>query len=87
MYPGREHARQDTAVLHVHPRAWPPHVWFACSPESAWYRGNDRLHEKLGAMGVPHTARLDDPLDPRQLVGPMLEFATAALDRESRRLA
>ncbi len=83
MYPSREHARQDTAVLHIHGHDWPPHIWFACSPASQWYRGNDRLHEKLAAIGVPHTADLDTSAG----VGPMLAFVLAALDRESRRLA
>jgi pimeloyl-ACP methyl ester carboxylesterase len=87
MYASREHARQDTAILHVHGHDWPPHVWFACSPASEWHRGNDRLHEKLAAVGVPHTADLDASADADKLVAPMLAFALAALDRESRRLA
>ena len=87
MYPSREHARQDTAILHIHPHDWPPHVWFACSPESEWFRGNDRLHEKLAALGVPHAADLDAPADPGKLVAPLLAFVAAALDRESRRPA
>src|SRR5687768_9514455 len=28
MYDSRERCRQDTAVLHVHPHDWPPHLWF-----------------------------------------------------------
>ena len=87
MYPSRERARQDTAVLHVHPHDWPPHIWFACHPASAWYRGNDRLHEKLTAVGVPHSADLDAPADPTRLIGPLLTAAATALERESRRLA
>jgi S-formylglutathione hydrolase len=87
MYPSREHARQDTAILHIDPQDWPPHLWFACSPESRWYRGNDRLHEKLAAIGVPHTTDLDAPADPGRSTAPMLDFVVAALERESRRLA
>jgi S-formylglutathione hydrolase len=86
LYPSREHARQDTAVLHVAPHAWPPHLWFACPPASEWYRGNDRLHEKLLALGVPHAADLDTRSAAAELVGPMLAFVAAALDREARRL-
>lgn len=56
MYDSKEQARQDTALMHVHPSDYPPHIYFAIDPEDAdWYRGNDRLHEKLGALGVPHT--------------------------------
>jgi S-formylglutathione hydrolase len=87
MYPGREYARQDTAVLQVSPHDWPPHLWFACPPGHEWYRGNDRLHEKLAAIGVPHTADLDTGGPPEQFIAPMLAFVVAGLERESRRLA
>jgi len=87
MYASREQARQDTAVLHIHGHDWPAHIWFACSPADQWFRGNDRLHEKLTALGVPHTADLDAPADAARLVAPMLAFVAGALDRESRRLA
>lgn len=83
MYASREQARQDTAILHIHGHDWPPHIWFACSPASEWHRGNDRLHEKLAAIGVPHTADLDTPAG----IASMLTFILAALERESRRLA
>jgi S-formylglutathione hydrolase len=92
MYPSREHCRQDTAVLHVDGHRWPAHLWFCCSPDDAeCYRGNDRLHEKLSALGVPHAADLDTRARPGaryadQMAEPMLAFVTAALERESRRL-
>lgn len=86
MYPSREHARQDTAVLHVHGHDWPPHVWFACPPGHEHWRGNDRLREKLSAIGVPHSADLDTDAPPERLVPPMLAFVAAALQRESRKL-
>jgi hypothetical protein len=54
MYANREQCRQDSAVLHIHPANWPPHISFTCDPDSPWLRGNDRLHEKLAALGVPH---------------------------------
>jgi S-formylglutathione hydrolase len=83
LYSGREQARQDTAILQIDAHDWPPHLYFACAPESEWYRGNDRLHEKLAAMGVPHTAELDAPGDLATLVA----FVAGGLERESRRLA
>jgi len=86
MYPSREHARQDTAILHIHPHEWPPHIWFACSPTDPRHRGNDRLHEKLAAIGVPHTADIDTRGTPETFLPPMLAFLAAALERESRRL-
>lgn len=86
MYPSRENARQDTAILHIHPHEWPLHIWFACAPGDVRHRGNDRLHEKLAAIGVPHTSDLDTISTPENFAGPMLEFISASLDRESRRL-
>jgi S-formylglutathione hydrolase FrmB len=88
LFPSRERARQDTATLHMHPTEWPAHLWFACDPIDPWYRGNDRLSEKLRAYGVPHTADLDssgsDYFD--AMLSPMLDFITQGLERESRRL-
>jgi S-formylglutathione hydrolase len=86
MYPSGEYARQDTAILQISGHDWPPHVWFACSPTDWRHRGNDRLHEKLAAIGVPHVADLDTVGEPGQFLVPMLDFVTAALERESRRL-
>jgi S-formylglutathione hydrolase len=64
MYRSREACRQDTAGLHIQPNKYPPHVWFACDPaDDEWHRGNDRLHEKLLALGVAHEADLDTTLD------------------------
>jgi S-formylglutathione hydrolase len=53
-YDSKEQCRQDTAPLHVHPSKAPPHIFFAADPDDPWFRGNDRLHEKLGALGIAH---------------------------------
>lgn len=82
LYERKEQARQDTAVLHVRPNHFPSHVWFGCSPESEWYRGNDRLHEKLSAVGVPHTFMTDEP----QPFAAMVAFVADALAKQARRL-
>lgn len=86
MYPSREHARRDTAVLHVSGTDWPSHLWLACAPDSPWYRGNDRLHEKLAAVGVPHTADLDTVADPSDRLAEMLDGVLAGLRRPAWRL-
>lgn len=92
MYDSRERCRQDTAVLHVDPYRWPPHLWFACDPaDRDWFRGNDRLHEKLRAVGVPHTVDLDTSVGNARLYAgrmaePMFFFVVGGLERESRRL-
>lgn len=88
LFPTKERARQATATLHLNPAEWPPHLWFACDPEDQWYRGNDRLHEKLRAYGVPHTADLDSSGSDyfEAMLAPMLAFLADGLERESRRL-
>ena len=55
MYDSKEQCRQDTAILHIHPAHYPPHLFFCIDPADArWFRGNDRLHEKLSALGIAH---------------------------------
>jgi S-formylglutathione hydrolase len=93
MYETRERCRQDTAILHLDGHKWPPHIWFCCElTDALTYRGNDRLSEKLNAMGVPHTSDLDTrvttgPTYFEQMTAPMLAFVAAALAREAKRLA
>jgi S-formylglutathione hydrolase len=62
MYDSKEQCRQDTAPLHIHPGDYPPHIFFCVDPtDRPWYRGNDRLHEKLSALGIPHEYDLTTP--------------------------
>lgn len=88
IYTSRERARQDTATLHMHPSEWPPHLWFACDPADPWFRGNDRLHEKLRAYGMPHTADLESSGRDyfEAMLAPMFTFLRTGLETESRRL-
>jgi len=92
MYASKEQCRQDTAPMHIHPSEFPPHIFFCCDRADPWRRGAERLHEKLGALGVPHECDLTtqagghtwayyDYFAPKAL-----SFLTSALDRESRRL-
>jgi S-formylglutathione hydrolase len=93
LYRSKEACRQDTAILHINPAKYPPHVWFACDPTDIdWVRGNDRLHEKLSAVGIPHTADLDTSAGGHTwayfdaMAQPLFEFVNAALEQQSRRL-
>lgn len=82
-----ERARQETCILHVHPLNWPRHQFFASDPaDLAWHDGAARLHSKLAALGIPHTALLERR-DARADVAAALSFIAAALDQESRRLS
>lgn len=93
MYPTREACRQDTATLWVNPAKAPPHVWFASDPADAeWHRGNDRLHEKLAATGVPHFADLTTTAGGHTwayfdaMADPLCAWLAGALAKEARRL-
>lgn len=60
MYDDPEAARQDTALLHIHPLNWPRHQFFCCDPkDTKWFPSADRLHMKLYSLGVPHEYDLE----------------------------
>jgi S-formylglutathione hydrolase len=93
LYRNREHCRQDSATLHVPQRDPPRHIFIACDPaDDVWFAGNDRLCEKLRAVGVPHTADLATSHGGHQwdyfnaMAEPVVRFCLAGLERESRRL-
>jgi S-formylglutathione hydrolase len=92
MYDSKEQCRQDTTPLHVHPSDYPPHLFFAVDPDDPWYRGNDRLHEKLGALGVAHEIDFSTRVGAHgwgyfdALAGRAVRFVHDGLVHESRRL-
>jgi pimeloyl-ACP methyl ester carboxylesterase len=60
MYRDAEAARQDTAILHIHPLNWPRHQFFCCDPaDHRWWDSADRLRMKLWSLGVPFEADLE----------------------------
>ena len=92
VYDDVESARQDTAILHVHPLNWPRHQFFAADADDPfWYDGVVRLHGKLAALGVPHEWLLDRVEVAREFADAAAEAAVAfvvdRLGRESRRIA
>ena len=93
MYDSKEQCRQDTAPMHVHPSQYPPHIFFCIDPgDGFWYRGNDRLHEKLSALGIAHECDLTTRAGEHSWTyfNHMAErterFVAAGLEQESRRL-
>ncbi len=89
MYDSKEQCRQDTTPMHVHPSRQPPHIFYGSDPTDAmWFRGGDRLHEKLNALGVVHeadlTTRAADYVN--QMAERAVQFLNAGLEHESRRL-
>jgi len=92
MFASQEEARNETALLLVQGRQMPPWLWFGCDPDDAWFPGNERLADKLGASGVPHVAEFGtriaghsyftfDALAPKAFA-----FLGEGLETESRRL-
>jgi S-formylglutathione hydrolase FrmB len=60
MYPDPESARQETAILYIHPLNWPRHQFFCCDPgDPRWYDSADRLRMKLSSLGVPFECDLE----------------------------
>jgi pimeloyl-ACP methyl ester carboxylesterase len=54
MYRDSEDARQDTALLHIHPLNWPRNQFFCCDPADVrWHESAERLRMKLSSLGVP----------------------------------
>jgi S-formylglutathione hydrolase len=93
MYDSKEQCRQDTAPMHVHPSQFPPHVFFCIDPaDREWFRGNDRLHEKLAALGVAHEIDFTTRAGGHSwdyynhMADRAVHFLYAGLDQESRRL-
>jgi pimeloyl-ACP methyl ester carboxylesterase len=93
MYDSKEQCRQDTAIMHVPPVNPPPHVFFCIDPEDwDWVRGNDRLHEKLTALGIEHTADLTTKAGGHggeyfnHMAEPAIRFLSQRLEKESLRL-
>lgn len=60
MYEDPEQARQETAILHIHPLNWPRSQFFCCDPtDYDWFDCADRLRMKLSSLGVPHECELE----------------------------
>jgi S-formylglutathione hydrolase FrmB len=93
LYDSKEQCRQDTAIMHVPPHNYPPHIFFGSDPDDAyWHRGNDRLHEKMTALGIPHECDLTTRAGGHtwqyyeHMAERAVRFLHAGLDQESRRL-
>ena len=88
-----ERARQDTAILHVHPLNWQRHQCFAGDPaDHRWHDGAARLHGKLVALGIPHVAWLEGRAGAaerfrEEAFADVIRFVIDALEREALRIA
>ena len=60
MFSNREHARQQTVTLRLHPMSWPRHQLLVCDPaDTEWFDGVERLVSKLSSSGILFEADLE----------------------------
>lgn len=93
MYGTEEEARQDTALLHIHPLNWPRHQFICCDPaDERWWDSADRLAMKLHSLGIAHELDLETTggghsFEYYNLMAPKaVEFLVSRLEQERRRL-
>jgi pimeloyl-ACP methyl ester carboxylesterase len=93
MYADPEAARQDTAILHIHPLNWPRHQFFCCDPDDErWWESADRLRMKLYSLGIPHQCDLQTTGGGHGfdyyncMAGRAVQFLADKLDEERRRI-
>jgi pimeloyl-ACP methyl ester carboxylesterase len=92
MYDSKEQCRQDTVPMHIHPSRFPSHIFYCIDPADAWYRGCDRMHEKLSALGVPHQLDMSTRAGGHSwdyfnhMAERVVRFVYQGLEQESRRL-
>jgi hypothetical protein len=54
MFASPEDARQETAILKIHPLNWPKHQFVVCDPrDEYWFESAERLSLKLHSSGIP----------------------------------
>jgi pimeloyl-ACP methyl ester carboxylesterase len=93
LYDSKEQCRQDTAILQIHPAHFPAHLFFCCDPASpSVLRGNDRLHEKLSALGIAHeidfavSAGGNSWLYAEKMAPRVMDFLARGIEEQSRRI-
>lgn len=93
LYRDQEQARQDTALLHVHPLSWVRHEWFCADPEDydCW-NGADRMRMKLASMGIPVEYELEISADGNleqyveKMADTAVDFLADRFEKERRRI-
>ncbi len=91
LYGDVEVARQQTAILHVHPLNWPRHqAFWAHAGDLLASDGADRLHSKLIALGIFHEAELAGLVDAaawlKTAAAGAIRFAVERLEKDARRI-
>jgi len=81
LFPNREAARQETAILRLHPAGWPRRMRLIADRQCFWFGGADKLDMKLKSMGIPIETTFAESAD-REIfrdrwVGDALDFLLA----------
>ncbi|MBI1312992.1 esterase [bacterium] len=93
MFESAELARQQTAILHLHPLNWPRHQFVACDPADAtWLPDSERLASKLFSSGIAFESDFETSRGGHNwdyfsaMAEETVTFLADAFDREDRRL-
>ncbi len=93
LYGDSESARQDTALLHIHPLNWTRHIFFACDPtDTRWIESAEKLQMKLASLGIPFECDLETEAGGHgfayynTMAAKALDFIAQRLERERLRL-
>jgi len=93
IFSSREAARQQTAILHLHPLNWPRHQLLVCDPaDHEWLDSSERLASKLYSTGIPFesdfkTSRGGQDWTYFETVAPkVVKFVAEALDQDALRI-
>ncbi len=93
MFPDRESARQQTALLQIRPLDWPRHQLIVCDPaDEEWFESADKLSMKLSSSGVPFESDLETTAGGHDwsyfdhMAERVIGFVAERLDVESRRV-
>lgn len=93
MFENREAARQETAILQLHPLNWPRHQLLVCDPTDAeWIESAERLSSKLYSTGVPFESDFKSSHGGHSwdyfnaMAARVIEFVATGLEQESLRV-
>jgi pimeloyl-ACP methyl ester carboxylesterase len=93
MFPSAEEARQETAILKIHPLNWPRHQLLVCDPKDEyWFEGAERLAWKLHSSGIPFESDFQTSAGGHSwgyfnnMAPKVVQFLADALEKDSQRL-
>jgi pimeloyl-ACP methyl ester carboxylesterase len=90
MFSSAEEARQETAILKIHPLNWPKHQLLVSDPKDEhWFESSERLSLKLHSSGIPFESDFQTSAGGHSwryfnhMAGKVVKFLAEALEQES----